>query len=81
MAGNGRSGTLVRKAAAPHWRLLRNAAVRNCVYGPQSAGDAAEVQPLIVQTVQPTDFTLRLAAAFGQTQQRGLRYQSAREGP
>jgi len=30
MAGNGRSGTLVRKAAAPHWRLLRNAAVRNC---------------------------------------------------
>ena len=24
------SGTLVRKAAAPHWRLLRNAAVRNC---------------------------------------------------
>ena len=57
------------------------AAVRNCVYGPQSAGDAAEVQPLIAQTVQPTDFTLRLAAAFGQTQQRGLRYQSALEGP
>lgn len=41
----------------------------------------ARRQPLIAQTAQPTDFTLRLAAAFGQTQQRGLRYQSAREGP
>ena len=36
---------------------------------------------LLYTSVQPTDFTLRLAAAFGQTQQRGLRYQSAREGP
>ena len=24
----------MRGASAPHWRLLRNAAVRNCVYGP-----------------------------------------------
>ena len=44
-------------------------------------GDAAEVQPLIVQTVHPTVLTLRLAAAIGQTQQRGLSYQRAREGP